>query len=123
MNVDIHYILKLLLPIFLIHFCEDPRYNPGKIRFSNAAIQTLYSGSCAGLTARFLAGAFIEKNRKKQHHAVSESKSIIDDLTQFHLELKTIVSWDGRRALTALEQKHFFFLSLYHVWLSTKILY
>src|SRR4029079_19340085 len=44
---------------YLIHFLNDPRYNPGKKRFSDAAINELPKGLCAGMTIRYLVGAYL----------------------------------------------------------------
>ncbi len=91
------------------HFCRNPRYNPKNSRFSETTINSLANpGICAGMTSRFLLGAYLEKNDSIQEQKNEDSaKKIKESLKQFHREIKTIVSWDGKRNLTPLEQQDF----------------
>lgn len=102
---------QLTINAALTQFCNDPRYNPGKKRFNEKAINKLLVGTCVGSTIRFLTGAYLEKNppvRKNENNEQKQEKIIRDDLTQFHLERNTILNWDGKRDLTSEEQIHFF---------------
>lgn len=102
---------QLAVNTILTQFCNDARYNAGKKRFNEKAIKSLIKGTCAGLTSRFLVGAYLEKNPpavKEAKDEIKKEKSIRDDLTQFYLERDTILNWDGQRELTRVEQHHFF---------------
>lgn len=86
----------------LTHFCNDPRYNPGKKRFGDSDLEDMAKGLCSGHVTYFLVDAYCAANKEEK-----EEKKGVLGLTLREQQREAVLGWDGERVLTAEEQQLF----------------